>query len=176
MEQRERTMKKGATKVTAIALAIAAVMALALCGCASQGDTSKSDIPAEDRTNAKQVIMAAGDLFTMMAPGPHRCRQPRYHLPERSRLRGILERASPIQKGCRPRCAECRDRHRHHRCRGCHSTRGQHSDELPLRHKERHHDRQRQDDYLRCLQGLLGITVTQYPETYRGEHYGKPVS
>ncbi len=29
MEQRERTMKKGATKVTAIALAIAAVMALA---------------------------------------------------------------------------------------------------------------------------------------------------
>ena len=46
MEQRERTMKKGATKVTAIALAIAAVMALALCGCASQGDTSKSDIPA----------------------------------------------------------------------------------------------------------------------------------
>lgn len=66
MEQRERTMKKGATKVTAIALAIAAVMALALCGCASQGDTSKSDIPAEDRTNAKQVIMAAGDLFTMI--------------------------------------------------------------------------------------------------------------
>ena len=60
MEQRKRTMKKGATKVTAIALAIAAVMALALCGCASQGDTSKSDIPAEDRTNAKQVIMAAG--------------------------------------------------------------------------------------------------------------------
>ena len=69
MEQRKRTMKKGATKVTAIALAIAAVMALALCGCASQGDTSKSDIPAEDRTNAKQVIMAAGDLFTMMDLG-----------------------------------------------------------------------------------------------------------
>ena len=69
MEQRKRTMKKGATKVTAIALAIAAVMALALCGCASQGDTSKSDIPAEDRTNAKQVLMAAGDLFTMMDLG-----------------------------------------------------------------------------------------------------------
>ena len=34
MEQRKRTMKNGATKVTAIALAIAAVMALALCGCA----------------------------------------------------------------------------------------------------------------------------------------------
>ena len=65
MEQRKRTMKKGATKVTAIALAIAAVMALALCGCASQGDTSKSDIPAEDRTNAKQVIMAAGDLLDL---------------------------------------------------------------------------------------------------------------
>ncbi|MFR5828669.1 MAG: hypothetical protein ACLUE1_06250 [Adlercreutzia equolifaciens] len=75
MEQRKRTMKKGATKVTAIALAIAAVMALALCGCASQGDTSKSDIPAEDRTNAKQVIMAAGDLFTMIT-WPHRRRQP----------------------------------------------------------------------------------------------------
>ena len=67
MEQRERTMKKGATKVTAIALAIAAVMALALCGCASQGDIEKRH--SSDRTNAKQVIMAGRDLFTMMNLG-----------------------------------------------------------------------------------------------------------
>ena len=69
MEQREHTKRNGTAKAFAIALAIAAIMALALCGCAGQGDTAKSNIPTEDRTNAKQVIMAAGDLFTMMDLG-----------------------------------------------------------------------------------------------------------
>ena len=69
MEQREHTKRNGTAKAFAIALAIAAIMALALCGCAGQGDTAKSSIPTEDRTNAKQVIMAAGDLFTMMDLG-----------------------------------------------------------------------------------------------------------
>ena len=176
MEQRKRTMKKGATKVTAIALAIAAVMALALCGCASQGDTSKSDIPAEDRTNAKQVIMAAGDLFTMMdlgltdadSPATISQNDPAFaefwsELLQYKKVADLdVQNAEIVTDITAVEAATARED----------SAR----DELPLRHKERHHDRQRQDDYLRCLQGLLGITVTQYPETYRGEHYGKPVS
>lgn len=175
MEQRERTMKKGATKVTAIALAIAAVMALALCGCASQGDTSKSDIPAEDRTNAKQVIMAAGDLFTMMDLGLTDADSPAtisQNDPAFAEFWSELlqyKKVADLDVQNAEIVADITAVERHRR-------------ETALRRTTRYaiksatHDRQRQDDYLRCLQGLLGITVTQYPETYRGEHYGKPVS
>ena len=69
MEQREHAKQNGTAKAFAIALVIAAIMALALCGCAGQGGAAKSDIPPEARPNAKQVIMAAGDLFTMMDLG-----------------------------------------------------------------------------------------------------------
>ena len=49
-----------------VALALAAAMSLAAC---SSGGAAASDVSAEERTNAKQVIMAAGDLFTMMDMG-----------------------------------------------------------------------------------------------------------
>lgn len=48
------------------AIALSAMFGLTACG--GSGSAS-SDVPAEDRTNAKQVIMAAGDLFTMMDLG-----------------------------------------------------------------------------------------------------------
>ena len=50
MEQREHAKQNGTAKAFAIALVIAAIMALALCGCAGQGGAAKSDIPTEDRT------------------------------------------------------------------------------------------------------------------------------
>lgn len=52
--------------VALVALALAAMLGLAACG-GSGG--SAAEVTGEDRTNAKQVIMAAGDLFTMMDMG-----------------------------------------------------------------------------------------------------------
>lgn len=49
-----------------VALALAAMLGLAGCG---GGGGSAAEVSGEDRTNAKQVIMAAGDLFTMMDMG-----------------------------------------------------------------------------------------------------------
>lgn len=62
------TAAKSVTRVGLIALvslALAAMLGLSACG----GGTSSSEVATEDRTNAKQVIMAAGDLFTMMDMG-----------------------------------------------------------------------------------------------------------
>lgn len=51
------------------ALMLAAVLGLAACAGGGAGAGGGSDVSAEERTNAKQVIMAAGDLFTMMDMG-----------------------------------------------------------------------------------------------------------
>ncbi|WP_080803413.1 hypothetical protein [Arabiibacter massiliensis] len=50
------------------ALMLAAMLGLAACAGGGAG-AGGSDVSTEDRTNAKQVIMAAGDLFTMMDLG-----------------------------------------------------------------------------------------------------------
>ncbi|WP_281656015.1 hypothetical protein [Eggerthella sinensis] len=49
-----------------VALALAAMFALSAC---AGGGKAAAEVAGEDRTNAKQVIMAAGDLFTMMDMG-----------------------------------------------------------------------------------------------------------
>lgn len=59
------------TKRGAVALAIGSIalaLTLALTGCAG-GGAAGGEVAPEDRTNAKQVIMGAGDLFTMMDLG-----------------------------------------------------------------------------------------------------------
>lgn len=48
-----------------VSLALAAMLGLAACA----GSGSAEEVKGDDRTNAKQVIMAAGDLFTMMDLG-----------------------------------------------------------------------------------------------------------
>lgn len=52
--------------IALVALAMAAMLGLAACG---GGNGGTAEVSGEDRTNAKQVIMAAGDLFTMMDMG-----------------------------------------------------------------------------------------------------------
>lgn len=52
--------------MTLVALALAAMFALSAC---AGGGKAAAEVAGEDRTNAKQVIMAAGDLFTMMDMG-----------------------------------------------------------------------------------------------------------
>ena len=62
--------KKGFRRASLLAvvasLTFAAVLGLSAC---SNGSTASSEVSDEERTNAKQVIMAAGDLFTMMDLG-----------------------------------------------------------------------------------------------------------
>ena len=60
-----RSMKKVLLPIALVSLALAAILGLTACG--SSGATSEAS--GENRTNAKQVIMAAGDLFTMMDLG-----------------------------------------------------------------------------------------------------------
>lgn len=60
----KRTMRVGL--IALVALALAAMLGLAACGGNGGG---ASEVSGEDRTNAKQVIMGAGDLFTMMDLG-----------------------------------------------------------------------------------------------------------
>ena len=52
--------------IALVSLALAAMLGLAACG---GGGGAAAEVSGEDRTNAKQVIMAAGDLFTMMDMG-----------------------------------------------------------------------------------------------------------
>lgn len=51
-----------------VSLALAAMLGLAACGGSGSGGSAE-EVTGDDRTNAKQVIMAAGDLFTMMDMG-----------------------------------------------------------------------------------------------------------
>lgn len=52
--------------IALVSLALAAMLGLTACG---GGGGAAAEVSGEDRTNAKQVIMAAGDLFTMMDMG-----------------------------------------------------------------------------------------------------------
>lgn len=52
--------------IALVALALAAMLGLTACG---GGGGGAAEVSGDDRTNAKQVIMAAGDLFTMMDMG-----------------------------------------------------------------------------------------------------------
>lgn len=67
MEGKSTTHKRfSRVSITAlVALALAAMLGLAACS----GGSSAQEVTGEDRTNAKQVIMGAGDLFTMMDMG-----------------------------------------------------------------------------------------------------------
>ncbi|WP_302397464.1 hypothetical protein [Eggerthella sinensis] len=66
--ERNATNKKTARVglMALVALALAAMFALSAC---AGGGKAAAEVAGEDRTNAKQVIMAAGDLFTMMDMG-----------------------------------------------------------------------------------------------------------
>lgn len=67
MEEKMVTSKKATRMGFAgiVSLALAAMLGLAACA----GSGSAEEVQGDDRTNAKQVIMAAGDLFTMMDLG-----------------------------------------------------------------------------------------------------------
>lgn len=54
--------------IALVSLALAAMLGMAACGGSGSGGSAQ-EVSGEDRTNAKQVIMAAGDLFTMMDMG-----------------------------------------------------------------------------------------------------------
>lgn len=63
------TTSKKTARTALIALVVCALAAmLGLTACGGAGG-STAEVSGEDRTNAKQVIMAAGDLFTMMDMG-----------------------------------------------------------------------------------------------------------
>ena len=65
MKGRTIKIKNTLLPIALVSLALAAVLGLTACGSPS----AASETSGEDRTNAKQVIMAAGDLFTMMDLG-----------------------------------------------------------------------------------------------------------
>ena len=138
--------------IALVSLALAAMLGLAACG---GGGGAAAEVSGEDRTNAKQVIMAAGDLFTMMDMGLTDADSPATISQDDPAYAEFFDKLLQYKKVADLDVQDVSITVCHPGRAGEHGARGQHAGELSLRRYRSEHERERRAGVLQRRQGFF---------------------